>query len=66
MSTYPSFRQLPLRNRLITPKVAGDLAAFLEWTDSVRDGASRDGLAGFDIRTIARLAAAHAVLGISP
>ena len=40
---------------LITPKVAGDLAAFLEWTDSVRDGASRDGLEGFGIRTNADL-----------
>ena len=40
---------------LITPKVAGDLAAFLEWTDTVRAGASRDGLEGFGIRTNADL-----------
>ena len=42
---------------LIKPKVAGDLATFLEWTDSVRAGASREGLAdtGFGIRTNADL-----------
>ena len=40
---------------LITPKVAGDLAAFLEWTDSVRAGASREGIEGFGIRTNADL-----------
>ncbi|MDE0446843.1 MAG: pyruvate, phosphate dikinase [Spirochaetaceae bacterium] len=44
-------RELPL----ITPKVAGDLATFLEWTDEVRDGASREGLEGFGIRTNADL-----------
>ena len=40
---------------LITPKVAGDLAKFLEWTDEVREGASREGLEGFGIRTNADL-----------
>ena len=40
---------------LIKPKVAGDLAAFLEWTDSVRAGASREGIEGFGIRTNADL-----------
>ena len=44
-------RELPL----ITPKVAGDLATFLEWTDEVREGASREGLEGFGIRTNADL-----------
>ena len=44
-------RELPL----ITPKVAGDLATFLEWTDAVREGASREGLEGFGIRTNADL-----------
>ena len=40
---------------LIKPKVAGDLAAFLEWTDSVRAGAWREGIEGFGIRTNADL-----------
>ena len=40
---------------LITPKVTGDLATFLEWTDEIRDGASREGLEGFGIRTNADL-----------
>ena len=40
---------------LITPKVTGDLATFLEWTDEVREGASRKGLEGFGIRTNADL-----------
>ena len=40
---------------LITPKVAGNLATFLEWTDEVREGASREGLEGFGIRTNADL-----------
>ena len=44
-------RELPL----ITPKVAGDLAKFLEWTDEIRGGASREGLEGFGIRTNADL-----------
>ena len=44
-------RELPL----ITPKVTGDLATFLEWTDKIRDGASRAGLEGFGIRTNADL-----------
>ncbi len=42
---------------LITPKVTGTLATFLEWTDAVRAGAAREGLAGtgFGIRTNADL-----------
>ncbi len=44
-------RELPL----ITPKVAGDLATFLEWTDEIREGASREALEGFGIRTNADL-----------
>ena len=42
---------------LITPKVTGTLANFLEWTDAVRAGASREGIAGsgFGIRTNADL-----------
>ena len=44
-------RELPL----ITPKVAGDLATFLEWTDEIREGAAREGLEGFGIRTNADL-----------
>ena len=42
---------------LITPKVAGTLAEFLAWTDRVRAGASREGIAGsgFGIRTNADL-----------
>ena len=40
---------------LITPKVTGDLATFLEWTDGIRNGASREGLEGFGIRTNADL-----------
>ena len=44
-------RELPL----ITPKVTGDLATFLEWTDEIRGGAAREGLEGFGIRTNADL-----------
>ena len=44
-------RELPL----ITPKVAGDLATFLQWTDGIREGAAREGLEGFGIRTNADL-----------
>ena len=42
---------------LITPKVTGTLAEFLAWTDGVRAGASREGIAGrgFGIRTNADL-----------
>ena len=40
---------------LITPKVSGTLATFLEWTDTVRNGAAREGLEGFGIRTNADL-----------
>ena len=42
---------------LITPKVSGTLASFLQWTDAVRAGASREGLegTGFGIRTNADL-----------
>ena len=40
---------------LITPKVTGDLATFLEWTDEIRGGAVREGLEGFGIRTNADL-----------
>ena len=40
---------------LITPKVTGDLATFLEWTDEIRGGAAREGLEGFGIRTNADL-----------
>ena len=42
---------------LITPKVTGTLAEFLAWTDGVRAGASRAGIAGrgFGIRTNADL-----------
>ena len=42
---------------LIKPKVAGTLAEFLEWTDAVRAGAARPGIAGrgFGIRTNADL-----------
>ena len=44
-------RELPL----ITPKVTGDLATFLDWTDEIRGGAAREGLEGFGIRTNADL-----------
>ena len=40
---------------LISPAVSGDLATFLEWTDEIREGASREGLEGFGIRTNADL-----------
>ena len=42
---------------LITPKVSGTLANFLQWTDAVRNGAAREGLkeTGFGIRTNADL-----------
>ncbi len=42
---------------LITPKVSGTLANFLQWTDAVRNGAAREGLGetGFGIRTNADL-----------